>query len=236
LAVGDIEFQQRCLGKIQEVANTKGRTVLLVSHNMTAISSICTRGLLLDGGRLVAFSNVQDAISTYLRNPHGPDTSLTWSGQAGDDVVRIISASVQLKGSAKSHEPIPIELIIEVEKPVFGLVVAWELWSARGQLLGYSGAEDSLPPPGDTTHPGIYRFVLQIPPNTLAAGSYFVALDVGIHNVRRIVGPKEVSLALKVENVEGLGRRHPNDFWINVFRSAWPWSREVVQPKNTAKC
>jgi lipopolysaccharide transport system ATP-binding protein len=235
LAVGDIEFQQRCLGKMQEVANTEGRTVLLVSHNMTAISGICSRCLVLNAGRLVSFQNVQDAISAYLADPHGVDTSLTWSGQVGDDVVRIVSAAIQLNGSgpAKSHEAIPIELILEVEKPVFGLIVAWEVWSAKGQLLGYSGAEDSLPPPSGTMEPGVYRFSLKIPPNTLAAGSYFIALDVGIHNVRRIVGPKEISLSFKVENVAGLGRRHPNDAWTNVFRSGWPWSRELLEPKRS---
>jgi lipopolysaccharide transport system ATP-binding protein len=240
LAVGDIEFQQRCLGKMQEVANTQGRTVLLVSHNMTAISTICSRGLLLNAGRLVAFRDVQDAISAYLADWHDAHASTTWSGQAGDDDVRIVSAAIRLDdggGSARSHEPIPIELIIEVGKPVFGLVVAWELWSAKGQLLGYSGAEDSLPPPSGTTEPGLYRFVLRIPPNTLAAGSYLVALDVGIHNVRRIVATKEVALALNIENVEGVGRRHPNDTWINVFRPAWPWSRELLQSKRTLeKC
>jgi lipopolysaccharide transport system ATP-binding protein len=235
LAVGDIEFQQRCLGKMQEVANTEGRTVLLVSHNMTAISGICTRGLLLDGGRLTSFPNVQDAVSAYLADPHSGSGASAWSGKAGDAAVRVVSAAVRLQGrsGARSHESIPIELVLDVKEPVFGLVVAWELWSMKGQLLGYSGSEDALPPPAGKTDPGRYRFTLQIPPNTLAAGSYFVELDVGIYNVRRIVRSKEISLTFAVENVEGVGRRYPSDAWSSIIRAPWPWSRELVSSEHS---
>jgi lipopolysaccharide transport system ATP-binding protein len=66
LAVGDYEFQQKCLGKMQDVAENDGRTVLLVSHNLNAIRSFANRALLLDRGALVACGTVPDAISAYL--------------------------------------------------------------------------------------------------------------------------------------------------------------------------
>jgi lipopolysaccharide transport system ATP-binding protein len=66
LAVGDHEFQQKCLGKMQDVASNEGRTVLLVSHNLAAISEMADRALLLDSGRVAIDGTVSHVISTYL--------------------------------------------------------------------------------------------------------------------------------------------------------------------------
>jgi ABC-type polysaccharide/polyol phosphate transport system ATPase subunit len=66
LAVGDAEFQKKCLGKMDEVSRREGRTVLLVSHNLAAITELAGRALLLDSGRVVLDGSVSDALSTYL--------------------------------------------------------------------------------------------------------------------------------------------------------------------------
>jgi homopolymeric O-antigen transport system ATP-binding protein len=66
LAVGDHEFQQKCLGKMQDVASKDGRTVLLVSHNLAAINQMADRALLLDSGSVAIDGSVSDAVSTYL--------------------------------------------------------------------------------------------------------------------------------------------------------------------------
>jgi lipopolysaccharide transport system ATP-binding protein len=65
LAVGDVEFQKKCLGKMHDVA-TGGRTVLFVSHNMQAVSVLCSRGLFLNGGSLAYAGSVQETIGLYL--------------------------------------------------------------------------------------------------------------------------------------------------------------------------
>ena len=66
LAVGDYEFQQKCLGKMHDVASREGRTVLLVSHNLAAISEMADRALLLELGRVAVDGSVSEVISTYL--------------------------------------------------------------------------------------------------------------------------------------------------------------------------
>lgn len=66
LAVGDIEFQKKCLGKMDEVVKKSGRTILFVSHNMGAIQSLCSRCILIDKGRLVIDSTPREAIDLYL--------------------------------------------------------------------------------------------------------------------------------------------------------------------------
>src|SRR3989344_710534 len=68
LAVGDAEFQKKCLGKMDEVTKTGGRTVLFVSHNMSAIQSLCKRAVLLEAGRIKAIGKTADVIGIYLKN------------------------------------------------------------------------------------------------------------------------------------------------------------------------
>jgi lipopolysaccharide transport system ATP-binding protein len=65
LAVGDIEFQKKCLGKMNEVAGS-GRTVIFVSHSMEAVKSLCTRAILFDQGRIVMDGKVDDVVARYL--------------------------------------------------------------------------------------------------------------------------------------------------------------------------
>src|SRR5205823_66680 len=65
LAVGDAEFQKKCLGKMQEVATQHGRTVLFVSHSLTAVLNLCTRGLLFDHGRIVRTGAIQEVCDAY---------------------------------------------------------------------------------------------------------------------------------------------------------------------------
>jgi len=74
LAVGDQQFQRKCLGKIREVAGG-GRTVLFVSHNLSAVRSLCTSALLLERGRAGVPSPVADVLAAYTRSASGPSVS-----------------------------------------------------------------------------------------------------------------------------------------------------------------
>ncbi len=96
LAVGDAEFQKRCIGKMQEVASS-GRTVLFVSHNMTAIGQLCTSGILLSQGRVAATGSLEHVVQSYMddlfqtRAEVGNDTARIRVGTAvdGDELERI---------------------------------------------------------------------------------------------------------------------------------------------------
>lgn len=68
LAVGDAEFQKKALGKMQEVSHQEGRTVLFVSHNMSAVKNLCTRGILLNDGILACEGEISEVIDTYMHN------------------------------------------------------------------------------------------------------------------------------------------------------------------------
>lgn len=86
LAVGDADFQKKCLGKMRQVAEGNGRTVLFVSHNMAAVRSLCSRCLMLDKGRVQAVGNPADVVARY----HAPKESLV-------DTLRELSPAVFLQ-------------------------------------------------------------------------------------------------------------------------------------------
>ena len=72
LAVGDVEFQKKCIGKMKDVAGA-GRTVLFVSHNMEAMKNLCSRALLLEHGSIVSQGSPSQVIETYLNNRNKTD-------------------------------------------------------------------------------------------------------------------------------------------------------------------
>ena len=95
LAVGDAAFQKKCLGRMGEIARA-GRTVLFVSHNMAAVTSLCTRGIYLEKGRVKAFGPVQEIAETYLRDalPVDTDTGFIGGAPRGSGEIRFTSLQV----------------------------------------------------------------------------------------------------------------------------------------------
>lgn len=79
LAVGDAEFQKKAIGKMQDISNTDGRTVLFVSHNMSAVQSLCTSGILIEDGSIFFSGPISEVINTYLKN-RNQLASVSWSG------------------------------------------------------------------------------------------------------------------------------------------------------------
>ena len=71
LAVGDAQFQKKCLGKMEDVSKNEGRTVIFVSHNMSAISTLCNHGILLSNGKLVSIDKIDKVISQYINKNSG---------------------------------------------------------------------------------------------------------------------------------------------------------------------
>ena len=108
LAVGDAEFQKKCLGKMGDVAK-EGRTVLFVSHNMTAVQSLCSRGILLESGKLTFTGSVQTVIEYYLSRAHRATqtegTNLeNWSDRAGSGRAKIIQFDILDRKGKPVHE------------------------------------------------------------------------------------------------------------------------------------
>ncbi|ESU25972.1 polysaccharide/polyol phosphate ABC transporter ATPase [Flavobacterium limnosediminis JC2902] len=92
LAVGDAEFQKKCLGKMNDVSKGEGRTVLFVSHNMAAVKSLCTKGIVLENGKVVFGSDAESAVNYYLTNASQvKDTSIAdRTDRIGSGAIKVI--------------------------------------------------------------------------------------------------------------------------------------------------
>ncbi|MFT3782011.1 MAG: ABC transporter ATP-binding protein [Nibricoccus sp.] len=103
LAVGDAAFQKKCLGKMRDVAESDGRTVLFVSHNLAAVRQLCSRSLVLQSGQLLADASPPQAISRYMQQMSGAGKTTHYRHIAGDGRAKI--KSIQLR-SVEAGEPI----------------------------------------------------------------------------------------------------------------------------------
>jgi lipopolysaccharide transport system ATP-binding protein len=120
LAVGDYEFQQKCLGKMHDVASREGRTVLLVSHNLSAINDMANRALLLESGRVIIDGPVLDAISRYLSKDAAGSTYVSpHSGSYSTPHIRKINVvTSDPNGIHKFGAPLEIKFWIRHPQPM----------------------------------------------------------------------------------------------------------------------
>jgi lipopolysaccharide transport system ATP-binding protein len=129
LAVGDANFQKKCLNKMQEVGKT-GRTILFVSHNLSAITRLCNRVILLGNGMILQDGPPHRVVSTYIESGLGVTTAREYpdSGKApGNDIVRLCGVRIRTEDglvadAVNIHQPIGIEIEYEVLKPGHVLV------------------------------------------------------------------------------------------------------------------
>jgi lipopolysaccharide transport system ATP-binding protein len=103
LAVGDAEFQKKCLGKMHDIATKQGRTVLFVSHNMGAVRTLCERAIYLGSGKIIADSDAHAAVNVYLQTSSGM-TDLVW--RAADQKTGVQAAVVELSLRSESGNPV----------------------------------------------------------------------------------------------------------------------------------
>jgi lipopolysaccharide transport system ATP-binding protein len=116
LAVGDVEFQKKCLGKMQDVSNQKGRTILFVSHNMTAITNLCTTAIWLDKGVIRQTGKPKDVVKGYLEKFAQPTPPNEWEESAaapGNDIVRLRRTRVEAIGESFVNVSTPIRISCE---------------------------------------------------------------------------------------------------------------------------
>jgi lipopolysaccharide transport system ATP-binding protein len=138
LAVGDGEFQKKCLGKMGEVSKQEGRTVLFVSHDLGSISQLCNKAMLLNKGRLSAFDKTETVIREYLRFQQ------QGSGYIAEPVKKnkyIREMKLMSQGGNESYsfthdEPITIQFKIVIDEWVPGLFLAFAIQNRFNKRIG----------------------------------------------------------------------------------------------------
>jgi homopolymeric O-antigen transport system ATP-binding protein len=178
LAVGDAEFQRKCLAKMRDVTSD-GRTVVFVSHSMTTVASLCTRCVLLDKGVVQAIDKPRTIADIYFSSGESRvGASLSFASQAtrpGDDVARLCSARIHDSNFRDVEdidrlERIGVEMTFQVLKPGYRLVPNFHVF------LQDQYAFVSSPQQHDEMMPGLYRSTMWIPSDFLNLGFYVVGV------------------------------------------------------------
>jgi lipopolysaccharide transport system ATP-binding protein len=177
LAVGDVEFQKKCIGKMKDVAGA-GRTVLFVSHNMEAVKNLCSRALLLEHGSIVSVGSPTQVIETYLNSRNKNDMGRSYEEQEapGNEFTRL--KSIELKPIREDGKSIitvksSLEINISVWNYVEDLVANFSLhlYAATGECV--FNVITQLPPP--TIGVGLHHARCVIPKELLNTGVFYVS-------------------------------------------------------------
>lgn len=179
LAVGDMAFQKKCLGKIDAVARDEGRTVLFVTHNMVAVQSLCQRVLLLHNGRIAYDGGVAEGIGRYLRTEGDSASSVSWTQRSGapkSSSMWVRAVRVGPSDRSESVEDITMQSEIRVETE-FEVTDADRLQHLTYHLVNESGIVVLTSGSGARRFPlGRHHADLSIPGNLLNSGNYQLKL------------------------------------------------------------
>ena len=178
LAVGDATFQKKSLGKMNSVAKA-GRTVLFVSHNMQAVTTLCTRAILLVDGRQVLEGDPRSVVEYYLAG--GSDEMVetaerTWPRDSGpgDEVVRLSAMRVVDEDGAVNHhhdiaKPVTLEMDFWLFRPHPDISCSMHVYN-QDDLCLFVGGTPIRPQENGLVAPGLYRARFHIPANFLNDG------------------------------------------------------------------
>lgn len=234
LAVGDAEFQRKCLGKMSDVANA-GRTVLFVSHNMSAILRLTSETIVLDKGRLAMQAPTAEAVDYYLSHGFSQGGERVWkSGEVPADAapfkplaLKIINSQGSVADTVRSTDEFSIDFTYRLDDAITGLRVGFYLISTRGEFVFTSFDVDD---PGkfekfSTRSAGVYRSRCVVPANLLNEGRFVVGVNASTFRIKRYFHDEH---ALTF-NVDGTGA--PGTQWAEartgLVRPKLDWEIEV---------
>ncbi|NOU11855.1 MAG: ABC transporter ATP-binding protein [Nitrospira sp.] len=207
LAVGDAGFQKKCLGKMGTVAK-EGRTVLLVSHNMGAITQLCGTTVHLEKGRLKRVGPSAEVVSAYLSSSVGADVKSSWSNDASKpnhaevrlSSARLLSIDEQPVSVVHFNNAFLVEIAYSVTVPIRDLSISYKVYDGQGNLVFESMDTDMPEWKGRVREPGQYRSLCEILPSFLKPGRYYVSLTSFVEKVK-IIERQESVLSFDVSEV-----------------------------------
>lgn len=212
LAVGDAGFQEKCLGKMNDIAR-QGRTLLFVSHNMGAIKKLCNRVLLIRDGRIAYEGAPEPAIEQYFKD------SLAKKEQVHADLsdharrakgmnpylkrVVLKNAGGEPVNTFTQGETVTIEIRHDVPGDIIVSTSGFTIVSNEGIRVGGLNTFMTLPPPHRLPNAGTVRFTL--PPCLLTPGKYYLNVSVGSHHKLLDQVDEAIDFNIEQEDIYGTG-------------------------------
>jgi lipopolysaccharide transport system ATP-binding protein len=232
LAVGDLAFQQRCLGKMSEVASS-GRTVLFVSHNMAAVEGLCDRALLLERGRRVAEGDTRSVIADYLARATGERASRGSVARSRDGSLEVgelelLDASDVPIGAVQSGQSFSIGIELRAQRPLRRVALQLALKDSLGSrvaVLNSGVASGEVDLTAESHH--IRCAVQELP---LVPGPYTVELKLLAAGETLLFEPDAAALLVEGGDFFGTGRLPPPG-WGGRCLLHQRWSLEPVKPQ-----
>ena len=240
LAVGDAAFQQKCLGKMNEVARNSGKTILLVSHNMSAVKNLCSRAILLKGGEKVLEGSSDDVVKAYLNESLSEQPVMTRENieRVSEHVFTQASPTFSLNkislnsiaGEARNEFLSDEEIEITTEIEVFREIRDMQFIISLVDDDNTSIISTELTSQNDNkiTSPGIYEASCRIPANVLGQNKYFISAAMVNPSIEHLILTKGLSFNITF--------RKEDSIYIGKLAQAWlrpqlDW--QFVQKKKT---
>jgi lipopolysaccharide transport system ATP-binding protein len=233
LAVGDAEFQRKCLGKMSDVAE-QGRTVLFVSHNMSAVIRLTEEALVLDKGKMVYRGPTPEAVEFYMSSGFAQSSERVWQADEIPAVahpfkplaLRVRDPRGHVSDTVISSEPLTIEMEYELDKPIQGLRVGVYMLTIRGEFVFTSFDTDSPEEYNKyATRPaGKYVSRCQVPADFFNEGQYVLGVNASSYRVKRYF-QDEHALSFTVEGTGAPGKQWP-EVRLGPIRPRLNWQIE----------
>ena len=239
LAVGDAQFQKKCLGKMEDVGK-EGRTVLFVSHNLASLSKLCSKAVLLVNGEKVTDGECDRVISEYINTGREANGEIVWNDRSsapGNEKVRLHAVRVISSDVVTTEIEISEDIYIEVEfwnfKPDSQLCTSIHVLDKMGVCVLASANMHSANLLVDQwfgkPHPiGLYRTVCKLPKDFL---------NEGIYSINAFVLTDIINIEVKVEEVisftvhdNGEMRKEYSGGWIGLVRPKLDWQTDLLAP------
>lgn len=231
LAVGDAEFQRKCLGKMSDVAH-EGRTILFVSHDMSAILRLTREAIVLEAGQITMRAPCEEAVDYYMTSGMGEAVERVWTTleaqvrQAAPFepiALRVVDHNGNKAGQVAASDPFTVEFEYRLKEDVKGLRVGLYLFTSRGEpvLTTFDTDAPDAYHEFEVRRAGRYCSRCQIPPRMLNEGRFVLGVNASAFKVRSFF-TDEHALAF---NVDGTGA--PGSQWAErrrgPFRPALAW-------------
>lgn len=234
LAVGDVAFQKKCLGKMNEVAR-HGRTVLFVSHDISAVNGLCQRTILLHEGSLIMNGPTREVTAHYLDTANKLYSPVSWAdfrpGEA--DEIQLLSARIQQRGvnttAVDCRAPFSVSFEYEAKKTLPNARFFILVRNAKGDVV--FGTSDYDWPGEAITNRKTGNFVseVSVPEGLLKAGSYFGTIGADIKNERIIFAESDVFQFEVFESGDDtLAERHKR---VGLIAPLLKWQTSEANPK-----
>ncbi|MEJ7627567.1 MAG: ABC transporter ATP-binding protein [Ferruginibacter sp.] len=212
LAVGDAEFQKKALGKMKDVSTKEGRTVLFVSHNMAAIKALCNKALVIDNGKVIAFTDSAEGMKIYFQSSRVKNQSVLEKSIDKNVDEFILWKTIEIRqnevilSEIQNNLPFSILITYELKTDINGFRLFIDISDCQSLSICKTFFDEENDT-GSYFKKGIYTSVLNFPENLFIEGEYIITVFAGMHGLKIFHPVNGIPVNLEVLEMGTIKRR-----------------------------